>query len=684
MTVFRDAHGIPHIRADSVTLLASEQGRVTAQDRAWQLDIGSRRAEGRTAELLGPAGLEWDAFARRAGIDDVARRAFDGLAHESRAFVTAYVDGVNAAWKDGASAPELDALETRPGQWQPWTPLGVFLVQQVLFGTFPSKLWRHHVAAVAGQDALALLRTEGHAGGSNALGVGPGRTTHGFPIIGGDPHRLFEAPNVYLQVRLACPEFDVAGFTFPGVPGVQHFAHAGEVAWAITNAMADYQDVYVERLERRDGQVWAVGPHGQEPTRVHHETVEVSGQEPVDVEVVVTTRGPVVVGGPDGDVSFSLRTPSNVLGDLGFDALLPLLRARTVADVDAALDRWVEPVNNVVIGDRHGRLLHRVAGTVPNRPDSMRNVPIDASDADAWDGWVTDLPRREVNSDEYFATANERGSASYALIGDDFAPPFRGDRIRELLAERMPTSAADVVDVLSDTRQNAGQALLEIVRTLDDLPPPAGSVRDALLAWDDLMTVGGFGAAWFGALRQRVVERICASAPLAGLQGGSPFGELYDAWFHLPSRVAASLHVILTADSAFGLDVSRLVSEALSDVAEQGDPPAWGARHLFRPLHALHQFGLEHEVPVPATPLSGDSDAVFATGVTPGTDSCFRGPVARYVWDLADRSDGGWVVPLGAAGNPAAPTHHDQHEVWASGGVVPLVTDWTQLVEERT
>ena len=32
-------------------------------------------------------------------------------------------------------------------------------------------------------------------------------------IIGGDPHRLFEAPNVYQQVRLACPEFDVIGAT---------------------------------------------------------------------------------------------------------------------------------------------------------------------------------------------------------------------------------------------------------------------------------------------------------------------------------------------------------------------------------------------------------------------------------------------------------------------------------------
>jgi penicillin amidase len=680
MTVFRDSHGIPHVRAESVTRLAFEQGRVTAGDRAWQLEIERLRAEGRTAGLLGAAGLEWDVFARRAGIADVARRAFAGLDDESRAFVTAYSEGVNAAWADGVSASELDALGTRPGGWEPWTPLGVFLVQHILFGTLPSKLWKHRVAATVGHDALRLLRTEGLSGGSNALAVGPGRTAHGHPIIGGDPHRLFEAPNVYQQVRLACPEFDVVGFTFPGVPGVQHFAHAGDVAWAITNAVADYQDVYVERLARRDGGVWASGPQGWEPTTVHHETVEVRDEASVEVEVVVTTRGPVVVGGPDEAESFSLRTPSHLLGDLGFDALLPLLRSRTVADVDAALDLWVEPVNNVVIADRHGTVRHRVAGKVPLRPAGRQSLPVDAPDDSGWIGWVTELPRSDIPRDGAFGTANDRGSAAYTRIGDEFAPPFRADRIRELLAGQARTTAADVIGVLADTRQNAGQVLLRIIRGLDDLSGPASGVRDELLAWDHRMTADGPGAARFAAVRERVVARICAAEPLSPLHGGSPFGELYDPWFSLPVRVAASLHVILSAEAPFGLEVRELVSQSLSDAA--GDPLTWGDRHVFHPLHALHQFGLEHAHPVPETPLPGDSDAVFATGVTPGTRVCVRGPVARYVWDLADRDNGGWVVPLGAAGDPASVHHHDQHSAWASGGVVPLVTDWTQLTEE--
>ncbi|NEE09924.1 penicillin acylase family protein, partial [Streptomyces sp. SID7499] len=67
------------------------------------------------------------------------------------------------------------------------------------------------------------------------------RTASGAPLLAGDPHRFIEAPGVYQQIRLACPAYDVVGLAVPGVPGIAHFGHGGLVAWAITNAMADYQ-----------------------------------------------------------------------------------------------------------------------------------------------------------------------------------------------------------------------------------------------------------------------------------------------------------------------------------------------------------------------------------------------------------------------------------------------------------
>ncbi|HET7688951.1 MAG TPA: penicillin acylase family protein [Nocardioidaceae bacterium] len=620
--VFRDTYGIPHIRAGSVEDLAFGQGHTAAADRSWQLDLERVRGEGRVAELVGAPGIEWDVFARRALIEPTAQRAFANLSPETQAFVTAYVEGVNAGL---SPAPEHEELDARPGTWQPWTPLTVFLVQHVLFATYPQKLWRHHVHRHLGDEGLSWFRQEGMPlSGSNAFAVGGGRTASGRPLVAGDPHRLFEAPNVYAQVHLACPEFDVAGFTFPGVPGVQHFAHAGSVAWAITNAMADYQDLYVEELD------------GTEERRT--ELVEVRGGESVRVEVVVTPRGPVVV---DGEETFSLRTASYVGEDLGFEALLPLLRARTVGDVDAAFAHWVEPVNNVVIADSTGTVLHRVAGKVPVRPLENRRLPVPASDD--WVGWA-ELPRTPVGTDGVVVSANQRMSDDFDRIGDDFACPDRADRITELLGDRRGLTVDDLAAILTDTHSYA--------------------------AGGDLRQVG---ARYIGA-RDALVARIGARAAFDPLRGGSPYGSIYDPWFHLLYRISRAL--------PRGPELSDELSDELGDEVDEGWP------HRFHPLHGLEQLGVESALvdalhAATAVPLVGDNDCVQAMHTVPGVPVCSRGPVARYVWDLADRDNSRWVVPLGASGVPGEHSH-DQLALWAEGRLVPVVTDWERLEEEGT
>ena len=253
--VRRDPLGVPHLWADDVIELARLQGRVAALDRAWQIEHHRWRMEGRTAEQLGVEGLDWDRFARQVRLEHTVRRCFDNLDPETREWLTAYVDGVNSTLAEGLSkasevrALGLEAYAANPRPWQPWTPLGIFWGIHLLFGTFPAKLFNAHVAERLGPHVVPLLRTEGSdRSGSNAWVAAGHRTASGLPLVAGDPHRTIELPGCYQQVGLACPELDVVGFTFPGVPGVQHFAHTGTVAWGITNAMADYQDLTTESL----------------------------------------------------------------------------------------------------------------------------------------------------------------------------------------------------------------------------------------------------------------------------------------------------------------------------------------------------------------------------------------------------------------------------------------------------
>ncbi|MFJ3620894.1 penicillin acylase family protein [Streptomyces iakyrus] len=688
--IYRDAWGIPHLRAGSATDLARAQGLVTARDRAWQLEVERHRAQGTSASFLGGSALAWDRFARRARLDDTARRCFADLVRrdpETARWVRAYVDGVNEGLA-GGTAPEFARTGLTPGRWEPWTPLGVWLATHILFAGFPAKLWREQVAAHLGADAIGLFAADGPGtSGSNGWLVGGERTVTGQAVIAGDPHRWIEDPGIYQQIHLSCPEFDVVGLAVPGVPGIAHFGHTGTVAWAITNAMSDYQDLYRERLRRTGAGVEALDPDGEWRRAARHtETVEVAGEDPVEVEVIETGRGPVIIGGPeglDGDpadpsglpVAISLRYPPRVTGDLGFTALLPLLRARRVADVDRAFDRWAEPVNVVQAADTEGGVLHRVAGRVPLRAgtNSLRVVPA-WEPGHEWRGWHA-TPRAGL-TDGVAVMANQRGPA--APLGVEFAPPHRADRIAALLAGKERWSAAGMPAIHTDTLLASATPLLDRLAALDDLTPEAAALRDRLLGWDRRMDAGSADAALYAAVRGAVVRRLAAHPAFAALTTPPVYPEVFQPWLALVPRVGFALEHLLRAGDLFGVDRPAAVRAAIEEVALRPPAGVWGDTHRLAPWRAL-----EPEQAYDEPGLSGDHDCVLCTSGVPGlTDRAARGPAARYVWDLARREDSRWVVPLGASGVPGSPHHRDQLPLWLAGDLVPVVTDWTTMQKE--
>ncbi|MER7441340.1 penicillin acylase family protein [Micromonospora avicenniae] len=675
--VFRDAWGVPHLRADGELALAAAQGRMTAYDRAWQLEVERHRAQGTSAAFLGVDELDWDRFVRRARLADTARRCHAALDPVTAEWVGAYVDGVNDGLAAGASrSPQFAAVGLRPGRWEPWTPLAVWLSHHVLFANMPTKLWREHVARRLGERWMTLFAADAPAtAGSNGWLLAGDRTAAGAALLAGDPHRFIEDPGVYQQIRLACPEYDVVGLAVPGVPGIAHFGHTGEVAWAITNAMADYQDLYAERLRRRGTAVEAYGPDGWEPAATHTETVEVAGGNPVEVEVIETARGPVVIGGPDDATAISLRHPPRVLAELGFATLPALLRARTVADVDAAVDRWVEPVNVLQAADTSGGLLHRVAGAVPVRHPANRLRVVPAWSAEhAWQGWYAPMPRAEVDGRAVMANARELA----APLGVEFAPPYRADRIRELLDAGGDWTAEAMATIHTDAHLASAGPLIARLARLTGLGPAATALRDRLLGWDRRMAADSRDAAAYALVRAALVRRIAAHEALAPLADPPAYPQVFQRWLALTPRVAHAIEAVLGSGLLPDGVPEALVRAAVEEVADDELPP-WGELHRLTPWRALPDADAD---PVPG--LAGDHHCVLSTSSVPGvTHDCLRGPAARYVWDLGDRDRSRWVVPFGACGVPGDAHHHDQTPAWLAGDLLPVTTDWERLTEER-
>ena len=125
--VLRDAHGIPQIYADSAEDLFFTQGFVHAQDRFFEMDFRRHVTAGRLSELVGDSALETDVYVRSLGWYDVAEQELALLDPDTRAYLQAYADGVNAYLEDRESAElslEYAVLGLTGPDYapDPWTP----------------------------------------------------------------------------------------------------------------------------------------------------------------------------------------------------------------------------------------------------------------------------------------------------------------------------------------------------------------------------------------------------------------------------------------------------------------------------------------------------------------------------------------------------------------------------------
>ncbi len=160
VTIQRDAHGVPHIRAASLDDLLVAQGFVTAQDRLWQLDALRRHASGSLAEILGPSLLAHDRLQRTLQLRAAADRAAAALPPDQLHALERYAAGVNAsiALQQSHLPLEFRLLRYQPA---PWTPRDSLLIALVMFqdltNTFPTELSREALTARLPQHLVSDL-----------------------------------------------------------------------------------------------------------------------------------------------------------------------------------------------------------------------------------------------------------------------------------------------------------------------------------------------------------------------------------------------------------------------------------------------------------------------------------------------------------------------------------------------
>jgi penicillin amidase len=121
ITIYRDAHGIPHIRAKNDHDVFFGQGFCHGQDRAGQLEIAVRTVRGTLAAVAGPDALPVDRLSRRIGFRRAAEAQVACAKPAVKLQLEAYVQGLHAGLTAGSSkrAHELVFLGCEPTKWEP-------------------------------------------------------------------------------------------------------------------------------------------------------------------------------------------------------------------------------------------------------------------------------------------------------------------------------------------------------------------------------------------------------------------------------------------------------------------------------------------------------------------------------------------------------------------------------------
>lgn len=737
VTIRRDSYGIPHIQAETEPDGWFGMGFASAQDRLFQMDYDRRRATGRWAEIVGPSALAADVLARRLSLAAAARADLEMMSARVRAAFEAYTLGVNAAIDAGTQPVECSVLGYQLEPWEAWQSVAGFKVRHVLMGLWQHKLAQAMILARSGPEALLRLDTRVPLGaavtvpaghrlerlisqaldeisevepylsflaevepGSNAWAVAGSRTTSGAAVICNDSHRALEIPNVYWQCHVACDEFDVIGATFPGIPGFPHFGHNGRVAWAITHATADTQDLYLEWFEPdRPGRYRTAS--GWADAELTPETITVKGAAPVQIEVWRTHHGPVVHGDPRQGMAISLRYTATDRPGRAFEALPQMLGANNVTDLLEAQRDWVDPVNNLVAADTTGRIAYQTRGLLPVRSSTgHRRLPVPG-----WTGeheWIGTVPfhrmPRVVDPDVgYLLTANNAicdGDDPY--ISYSFAEPFRAERIRQQLAPPGKLDPSDLADLQGDTSSVAATWWARALAGCGPYPddPAAEAARIMLSTWDGVLTPNSPEALLYGCFRRTLAEQLYRGAvgpatwdwmisevmPATGVLLRRSLGRV--VWQFLGGPAPPGSTSLPSDGNPVLRALQPALADAWSDTCAMGGPDpgswTWAEHHRLVPRHPLISLEAEWSVRTQPDPvgMGGDGDTVQAASYgwrrrTPFQVSGLS--VYRQVVDLSNPGAGQWVIPGGASGDPRSDHFDDQLRTWAGHLRIPML-----------
>ncbi len=753
--IVRDNTGVPHIMALSDRDAFFGLGYAHAQDRLWQMTLMRRTAQGRLSEIFGRRTLETDTLLRRFDLYTQAVRSVEHQDDATLDALEAYAAGVNTRIDEinaaslGRGAPEFFLFPAPIAPWQPADSLAMIkLMALQLSGQLSDEVLRARTslllpdtARVAdilpdmpGQGVAALpdyaalvpgdlprflpsrdsafadlspVPRRGLAGASNVWAAAPERSAGGGTLLANDPHLGFTAPSTWFLARIELQSGGVIGGTIPGIPAVL-VGRSERLAWGLTSAYVDDQDLYIEQLNPDNPQEYRT-PGGYKPFRTRRSIIKIKDSAPVTITLRWTDNGPVLPGSqynlaavtPPGHVP-SLAWTALSEQDSSMSALIALMGAGSVEEGLESGRRFVAPSQNLTLIDADTIALKTV-GAMPRRDaghQSLGRLPTPGwEEVNRWQGLLPFSANPEFVAPAGGIVGNTNNKVvdrPFPLhVSFNWGDSQRVQRWQAMMQGREVHTRDSFIEAQLDTVSPAARTLLPLIGrdlwfTGEAAPEgtPARQRQRALALLAD----------WSGEMNEHLPEPLLYAAWLRALQERlirDDLGPLADEFDHVEplfiERVFRNVDgaqvwcdIIRSAREETCSDISRLaLDDALVWIDETYgtalESLRWGDAH-----QATHDHAVLGDVPllryfVNIRQSTSGGDHTLQRGRTSGRDPepflNVHGAGYRGVYDFADPDSSVFVIGTGQSGHFLSRHYDDLGQLWRRGEYIPMSLD---------
>lgn len=757
--IYRDSLAVPYIVAQTETDAAFAMGYVHAQERLFTMDIARRAGEGKLSEIFGEKTIPFDKMFLTVGIKRNILKNYSKFSSNDIKILKAYSKGVNFFIKNaGGKLPiEFSVLGYEPDKWKPihsliimrmmawelnigwWTDFAYTeLVQKVginkakeILPDYPKNAPIIIPKGVAELKNLnnsfvniekqfrKFFSLSGTHIGSNSWVVDGNMSSSGKPIIANDTHLAFSAPDKWFTAVIKAGNWDAAGFTLPGVPGIV-IGKNKSIVWTMTNVMADDADFYSEKIDSTGKKYLYDG--NWDSLEIVKDTIKVRNSSSIVNITKITNNGPIISdihplsflykNEPEKFEPISMRWLGNEFSD-ELNAIYNVNKARNFNQFKKALNDFAVPGQNFIYADKKGNIGYVFGANLPIRNYANASFIIDGTTTkNDWKGIVSrnKIPFLFNPKSHYIASANNKTLKNFKhYISNLWEPSSRIDRITQLIKSKKKHSVADYkkyqMDFVSPYAKEITAHLLKAFENIKVVDKNLKNSLTLLKQWnfnfDKYSQTPLIYAAFFKHLLSNIYKDemgeglfndfvFVANVPYRSVQ--QLLNQSNNSWFdNINTKEIETKEIIIRKSLTDALD------ELEKKLGKNMESWQWGTLHkvTFKHMFSGNSKILDNLINIGPFEIGGDGTTIFNTEY-PFAKSIekyprFRhsefennlGPAMRFIYDFSKPDEFFMVLTTGESGQVLSDHYKDMTNFWLNGKYIKIRTDTVSIFKNE-